>query len=199
MIEPSQGELRPVLADLTDAELSARILGRDAQALALAYQRHGSRVIAVANAILQDRTAAEDVCQDVFIHLWHHPEKFDGGRGTLRAYLVVVSHGRALDRRRSEQARARREKQHGGFPPSRKDGPDDQAIASLTATQIWAAVSSLPVHEADALRLAYFSGTTYREVARMLDLAEGTVKSRIRSGLMRLRATLDEQGIISAT
>ena len=98
-----------------------------------------------------------------------------------------------------EQARARREKQHGGFVPSRREGPDDLAIASSTATQIWEAVSSLPVHEANALRLAYFSGTTYREVARMLDVAEGTVKSRIRSGLMRLRSTLDDQGIITAT
>ena len=177
----------------------ARLLDRDAQALALVYQRHGPRVIAVANAVLQDRTAAEDVCQDVFVQLWHHPEKFDGERGTLRAYLVVVTHGRALDHRRSEQARARREEQHGGFVPSRREGPDDLAIASSTATQIWATVSALPVQEADALRLAYFSGTTYREVARMLDVAEGTAKSRIRTGLLRLRATFIEQGIITAT
>ena len=198
MIELSQGRLDSARVDQTDAELVARILDRDAQALALVYQRHGSRVIAVANAVLQDRTAAEDVCQDVFVQLWHHPEKFDEGRGTLRAYLVVVTHGRALDRRRSEQSRARREAQHGGCFPSSSEGPDDLAIASYTATQIWATVSALPVHEADAVRLAYFSGATYREVARMLGVAEGTAKSRIRSGLLRLRTTFIEEGIITA-
>ncbi len=67
------------------------------------------------------------------------------------------------------------------------------------AAQIWAAVGALPVHEAEALRLAYFGGTTYREVASILQVAEGTVKSRIRSGLGRLRAAFVEQGIITAT
>ncbi len=199
MSELSRAGQGSVLVNLTDTALVARLLDHDVRALALLYQRHGPRVIAVANAVLQDRTAAEEVCQDVFVQLWHQPQEFDGGPGTLRAHLVVVSHGRALDRRRSEQAPARREEQDGDLLRSGRGGPDDLASASSTATEIWATVNALPVHEADALRLAYFSGPSYWKVARILGVAEGTAKSRIRSGLLRLRATLVEQGTITAS
>jgi RNA polymerase sigma-70 factor (ECF subfamily) len=181
-----------------DADLMVRILAGDREALAVAYQRHGAGVLAVANAVLRDQTAAEDVCQDVFVRLWRRPEKFDSTRGSLATYLAVVAHGRALDRLRSEQARTRREQQQGRFAPATSEDSADQAVASAMSTRIWAAVSALPFHEAEALRLAYFGDTTYREVARILDVAEGTVKSRIRSGLRRLRVAFIQEGIISA-
>ena len=199
MTAPSRGRFGAVLVDLSDVELVARLVDGEPQALAEVYQRHGSRVITVANAVLRDRAAAEDVCQDVFLQLARHPQKFDSGRGALSTYLVVVAHGRAVDRLRAEQARARREEHQARSLPFVSAGADDQAIASSMAAQMWAAVSALPVHEAEALRLAYFGGSTYREVARMLEVAEGTVKSRIRSGLRRLRAAFIEQGIITAT
>ena len=193
--EVSTGSVR---LNLTDTELAVRLVEGDGDALAEVYRRHGSRVIAVANAVLRDRAAAEDVCHDVFVRLARHPQRFDSGRGSLVTYLVVVAHGRALDRLRSEQARARRQEQQARFTPSTSGDAGDQAVASSMATQIWAAVSALPAHEAEALRLAYFGGSTYREVARILEVAEGTVKSRIRSGLRRLRATFVEQGIVTA-
>jgi RNA polymerase sigma-70 factor (ECF subfamily) len=183
---------------MTDAELRARLVAGDDQALAEVYRRHGSRVIAVANAVLRDQAAAEDVCQDVFVGLSRRPEKFDSERGSLCTYLTVIAHGRALDRLRSEQARARREAQQARFAPSVSPDAGDRAVASSVSTQIWAAVSALPAKEAEAVRLAYFGDTTYRDVARILEVAEGTVKSRIRSGLRRLRAELTEQGIITA-
>ena len=184
--------------DLTDAELAARLVGGDGEALAEVYRRHGSRVIAVANAVLRDQAAAEDVCQDVFVRLSRQPQRFDSGRGSLVAYLVVIAHGRAIDRLRSDQARVRREEQESRLAPRAVEGADDEALAASMATQIWAAVSALPAHEAEALRLAYFGGSTYREVACILQVAEGTVKSRIRSGLRRLRAAFVDQGIITA-
>ena len=187
-----------VRVPLTDAELAVRLVEGDGQALAEVYRRHGSRVIAVANAVLRDQAAAEDVCQDVFVRLSRHPQRFDSGRGSLITYLVVVAHGRALDRLRSEQARARREDHQARLAPCTSEGADDKAIASSLAAQVWAAVSALPAHEAEALRLAYFGGSTYREVACILQVAEGTVKSRIRSGLRRLRAAFIDQGIITA-
>ena len=193
--EVSTGAVR---LNLTDAELAARLVEGDGQALAEVYRRHGSRVIAVANAVLRDRAAAEDVCHDVFVRLSRQPQRFDSGRGSLVTYLVVVAQGRALDRLRSEHARARREERQVRLAPTTIDGADDKAIASSMAAHVWAAVSALPAHEAEALRLAYFGGATYREVARILEVAEGTVKSRIRSGLRRLRAAFVEQGIIAA-
>ena len=198
MTMASQVSTGSVRLNLTDAELAARLAEGDGEALAEVYRRHGSRVIAVANAVLGDRAAAEDVCHDVFVRLARQPQRFDSGRGSLVTYLVVVAHGRALDRLRSEQARRRREEREARFAPATSEGADGKAVASSMATQIWAAVSALPVHEAEALRLAYFGGSTYREVARILEVAEGTVKSRIRSGLRRLRATFVEQGIVTA-
>jgi RNA polymerase sigma-70 factor (ECF subfamily) len=185
--------------DLADAELVVQLIdGRD-DALAEVYRRHGSRVMGVANAVLRDRAAAEDVCQDVFVRLARDPQKFDGRRAGLCTYLVVMAHARAVDRLRSDQARARREEQQAHAAVAPNEGADAQVIASSMAAQMWAAVNALPVHEAEALRLAYFGGSTYREVARMLEVAEGTVKSRIRSGLRRLRVAFVEQGIITAT
>lgn len=185
-------------APVTDAELMARLVAGDRQALADAYRRHGGRVLAVANAVLRDQSAAEDVCQDVFVRLSRQPQRFDGKRASLGTYLTVVAHGRALDRLRSDRARVRREEQQSRFAPCTSEDAGDQAVASSMAAAIWAAVSALPVHEAEAVRLAYFGDTTYREVARILDVAEGTVKSRIRSGLRRLRAEFIAQGMITA-
>ena len=198
MTMASQVSTGSVRLNLTDAELAARLAEGDGEALAEVYRRHGSRVIAVANAVLGDRAAAEDVCHDVFVRLARQPQRFDSGRGSLVTYLVVVAHGRALDRLRSDQARARREEQQARSAPSASIGAEDRAIASSMAAQVWAAVSALPAHEAEALRLAYFGCSTYREVACILQVAEGTVKSRIRSGLRRLRAAFISQGIITA-
>lgn len=182
----------------SDPDLVERILAGDRHALGEAYQRHGAAVLAVARSVLRDQGAAEDVCQDVFVRLWREPRRFDSTRGSLATYLAVVTHSRALDRLRSEEARTRREQQQGRFAPLATEDAADQAIASAMSTRIWAAVSALPFHEAEALRLAYFGDTTYREVARILDVAEGTVKSRIRSGLRRLRVAFIQEGIISA-
>lgn len=198
MTMASQVTAASVSVETSDAQLAARLVEGDGLALAEVYRRHGPRVIAVANAVLRDRGAAEDVCQDVFVLLSRQPQRFDSARGSLVTYLVVVAHGRALDRLRSEQARARRESRQAFLTPSASEGADDKAIASSTAAQVWAAVSTLPPHEAEALRLAYFGGSTYREVASILQVAEGTVKSRIRSGLRRLRAAFIDQGIITA-
>ena len=133
----------------------------------------------------------------MFVRLARDPQKFDGRRAGLCTYLVVMAHARAVDRVRSEQARARREEQQARTALLSTEGADAQVIASSVAAQMWAALNALPVHEAEALRLAYFGQSTYREVARMLEVAEGTVKSRIRSGLRRLRVAFVEQGIIT--
>jgi len=183
----------------TDAEVMARLVGGDDQALAEVYRRHGARVFSVAKAAVRDRAAAEDVTQDVFVQLARQPHKFDGGRGSLGAYLAVVAHGRALDRLRAEQARARREEHQARLAPSTSESADEKAVASSMGARLWAAVGALPGPEAEALRLAYFGGSTYREVAAILDVAEGTIKSRIRSGLKRLRSACIEQGVLTST
>lgn len=163
----------------------ARLVDGENHALAEMYQRHGSRVIAVAEAVLGDRTAAEDVCHEVFVQTGLHPQPVDDERGALRTHLVVMAHACALDRQRA-----------GPVPPT-SEAVDGQAVASSVTAGIWAAVGTFPAQEAAAVRIAYFGGSTYREVACLLDVAEATVKSGIRSGLRRLREALVVQGVIT--
>ena len=129
--------------------------------------------------MLSGRTLAEEVVQEVFLRLWNDPERYDPSRGTLRSYLLAQTHGRSVDLLRSEGARRAREERE----------------ARATAEQVRRAVEKLPAPERQCIALAYFGGHTYREVAARLDEPEGTVKSRIRSGLKRLRHELAAAGI----
>lgn len=176
----------------SDTALVFAVSRWDERALAAIYRRHGGVVFGLARRVLGDVGAAEEVVQEVFLRLWKRPERYDPERGTLRAFLLADTHGRSVDRIRSDVARRRRELKD--RDRTELHGPDlDQQIADLVvADHVRAAVSALPAGEREAIELAYFGGHTYRQVAEVLDAPEGTVKSRIRSGLRRLRAHLEE-------
>jgi RNA polymerase sigma-70 factor (ECF subfamily) len=137
---------------------------------------------------------AEEIVQEVFLRLWEHPERFDGIRGSLRAFLLMETHARSVDRIRAEERRRQREQR------AQRDADTsyvlDLELRDLTvAEQIRQAIAELTDQEREAIELAYFGGKTYRQVAQLLEQPEGTIKSRIRTGLMRLRHRLLEQGI----
>lgn len=173
-----------------DGRIVAGIGDGDADALAAAYRSHGSAVCAAAGRICGPGLA-EDAAQEVFLNLWRDPSTFDAGRGSLRAYLLVQAHARAVDVLRSGSARGRRERRWSSeacrSEPPLQDGPLEGALRE----EVRDALLALPEQERAPLVLAYFAGCTYREAARLLGEPEGTVKSRIRSGLRRLRAILD--------
>ena len=133
--------------------------------------------------------------QEVFLRLWQTPEKFDPGRGSLRSYLLAQTHGRSVDILRSETSRRRREERE--VRQTAESGYDiEREVMDLTvADQVKDVMDRLPVDERRAIELAYFGGHTYRQVAALLDQPEGTVKSRIRSGLRRMRDGLADVGI----
>src|SRR5262249_31841224 len=137
--------------------------------------------------VLNERALAEEVVQELFVRLWQAPERFDETRGTLRSFLLAQVHGRSVDLLRAEVARRGREERD----VLRTTAPDDdleRAVLDLTeAEAVRAALATLSPGEREAIELAYFGGHTYREVATLLEQPEGTVKSRIRSGLLRLR------------
>lgn len=160
------------------------------EALAEAYRRHGGNVYALVRRVLGDASAAEEITQDVFLRLWEAPERFDPGRGTLRAFLLIQAHGRAVDRLRQDVARTARQEREARLDARAGYDVEEEVSQATLGERIREALAALSVGERQAIELAYFGGHSYREVAAMLQQPEGTVKSRIRSGLARLREAL---------
>jgi RNA polymerase sigma-70 factor (ECF subfamily) len=179
----------------SDASLVVAIGRFHPEALAEVYRRHAGSAFGLALRIAGDRALAEEVVQEVFVRLWDDPQRFDPGRGSLRAYLLAQAHGRSIDLVRAESARRARETRDAERTAA--SGYDlEREVWDLTlAEHVRDALGELAPGEREAIELAYFGGHTYREVARRLGEPEGTVKSRIRSGLGRLRAVLVASGV----
>ena len=186
------------LREASDSTLVVAIGRWHQDALAEAYRRHAGAVYSLARRVLLDVTASEEVVQEVFLRLWREPEKFDPERGSLRSYLLAQAHGRAVDQLRSETSRRRREDRD-ARQTAESDYDIEREVWDLTvAAQVKEAVPVLPDDERLAIGLAYFGGHTYREVADLLDQPEGTVKSRIRAGLKRMRSALTDTDLDTA-
>ena len=193
-----QGAVPSPADDLTtcsDAVLVVAISRYRQEALAEAYRRHAGAVFALSRRLLLDAALAEEIVQEVFLRLWNNPEKFDHERGSLRSYLLAQCHGRSVDLLRSETSRRNREERD--LRRTAESGYDleHEVVDMAVAEQVQEALTTLPDLEREAIALAYFGGHTYREVAEMLDQPEGTVKSRIRTGLRRLRTELVGAGL----
>jgi RNA polymerase sigma-70 factor (ECF subfamily) len=152
-------------------------------------------VFGLARRLLSRQNLAEEVVQEVFLRLWNNPERFEPARGTLRSYLLAQTHGRAVDLLRSEGSRRAREERDARSTAEAGYDLEHEVWDLATADQVRRALQALPDGERDAIQLAYFGGHTYREVAVRLGEPEGTVKSRIRAGLKRLRVELAAVGI----
>ena len=183
------------LRDSSDAALVMAIGRWREDALAEVYRRHAGASFALARRLLNDSQLAEEVVQEVFLRLWHRPDRFDPERGTLRSYLLAQTHGRAVDLLRSETSRRRREEKDARQTAQSAPDIEREVIDLTVAERMKDIVAELPADERRAIELAYFGGHTYRQVAAMLDAPEGTVKSRIRSGLRRMRQSLAAAGM----
>jgi RNA polymerase sigma-70 factor (ECF subfamily) len=159
--------------------LVARIAAGDDRALAEAFDQLGSAVYAAAVRVLGNTTSAQDVVQDVFVDLWCHPERYDAELAGLRTYLALCARRRALDLIRSELRR--------------QPSPGEQVAAADLASAVRDAVRLLPPDQREVVELAYFHGLTYRDVARVTGVSEGTAKSRVRLAFAKLQAMLDRQ------
>ena len=171
--------------------LVERLSSGDETALVDLYDRYAGFVYGLAVRTLVDQQAAEDVTQDVFVSVWEHPESIEPGRGTLRGFLGTLTHRRAVEAVRREEARRRRER----LARATGDVPDiaEAVLRSDTTGKVRTALEVLPHAQRRALELAYFHGYTYRQVADVLGIPEGTAKSRLRLALARIADTLGSE------
>jgi RNA polymerase sigma-70 factor, ECF subfamily len=173
-----------------DRELASRLVAGDERALREAYRAHAPAVHGLARRVLSNEALAEEIVQDVFVRLWEQPERYDVSRGPLRAFLLRMTHSRAVERVRSEESLRRRHTKLERQPAPPAEDPAGAVETRETELAIRAALAALPEPQRRPIEMAYFDGLSYREVALALGEPEGTVKYRIRMGMQQLRAAL---------
>jgi RNA polymerase sigma-70 factor, ECF subfamily len=181
---------------LRDGQLVELVAQKDAGALEALYERYGRAAYSLARRILTDETLAQDVVQEVFLSLWRDARRFDAGRGTVATYLLSMTHHRAVDVvRREENLRRWRTSDEGlELEPDPKARVEDEVEASERRTEVRAALAELPAAQREALLLAYFGGYTQREVAALVGVPLGTVKTRMAAGMRKMKEALQDAG-----
>ncbi|MBU2693702.1 ECF RNA polymerase sigma factor SigK [Pimelobacter sp. 30-1] len=163
----------------------------DKTAFAELYDATAPRVHGLAVRVVRDPAQAEEVTQEVFLEIWRQASRYDAARGSALAWMMTITHRKAVDRVRSAEAATRRDlTYHQTNQSVEHDVTADTAHASLEAHRVRAALTQLTDVQREAIELAYFGGYTHTEVAALLDLPVGTAKTRIRDGLIRLRDTI---------
>lgn len=170
----------------TDSEILGRVAEQDHPAFEEFYDRYSSRVFGFLLHILRNRTEAEDVLQEAFWQVWRQAERFDSGRASAEAWVLMIARSRAVDR-----LRRRRETITDTIPEIPTDSvPEINLARQDDAVQVTAALAVLPSDQREPIRLAFFEGMTHEQIARHLKIPLGTVKTRIRLGFLRLRDRL---------
>jgi RNA polymerase sigma-70 factor (ECF subfamily) len=170
-----------------------RLAAGDGAALAGLYDRHARAVYSIALRIVGDEADAEDVVQDVFAQVWRQASRYDETRGTVEAWLVMMARTRAIDRLRARRARpdsAATLADDSSTQPAALMDPGDALTAARDAQRIRDALLELPLLQRLVIELAYFEGLTQSQIADRLEQPLGTVKTRIRLGLLKLRDVL---------
>lgn len=180
------------LTNLRDDALLALIARRHDDALGILYDRYVRLVYTVALRITGDRQTAEEVVQDVFQNVWQAAPTFQPGLGSVPSWLMGITRHRAIDATRSKRERARTREQtlDQGWDMSSEHNPEDEVVARLQRESVRAALSELPAAQRQAIELAYYGGLTRNEIATELGEPVGTIKTRLRLGLLKLRDLL---------
>ena len=181
----------PVARPWGDGQLERLLLqvaGGDEQAFAELYRRVAPAVFGLVGKVVRNPAQAEEVTQEVFVELWRGAGRFDPGRGTARSWIMTCAHRRAVDRVRSAERAARRDELAGRRDQGRPyDEVAERVETGLEHEHVRRSLDALTELQREALVLAYYGGHTQREIAELLGVPVGTVKTRLRDGLIRLR------------
>ncbi|KQR82728.1 RNA polymerase subunit sigma [Arthrobacter sp. Leaf337] len=181
----------PVEVNRRLGELLALIANGDQGAFAEFYELTSRRVFGMARRVLIDPELSEDTTQEVFLQVWQNAAKFNPEAGSPLAWLMTISHRRAVDKVRSSQSSTDREAKYGASSQDiDHDSVSDEVGSRLEAEAVVKCLDTLTETQQQSVRLAYYGGLTYREVAEKLNAAVPTIKSRIRDGLIRLKTCL---------
>jgi RNA polymerase sigma-70 factor (ECF subfamily) len=164
----------------------------DAQAFATLYDLVAPAVYGLVRRILRDRAQSDEVMQEVMLEVWRLAPRFDPQRGSASAWIMTIAHRRAVDRVRSEVAERGRLERAGSQAPTAGASVQEDVVDDLDRQRVRSALTGLTDVQRSSIELAYFGGLTQTEIAALLDIPLGTVKTRIRDGLIRLRDALGE-------
>ncbi|MBB3089398.1 ECF RNA polymerase sigma factor SigK [Nocardioides albus] len=175
---------------LDAAGVLAAVAGGDLHAFGRIYDDLAPLVFGVARRVVRDPSRAEEVTQEVFTEVWRQAARFDASRGSVRTWVLTIAHRRAVDTVRSSEASRAREEHVARREPVEVAGPEDAVVTASEHDGVRRCLESLTPLQSQAVRLAYYQGFTYPEVAEMLGRPLSTVKTRMRDGLIRLRDCL---------
>jgi RNA polymerase sigma-70 factor, ECF subfamily len=195
MSRPDIRQLQPEPPPPPDCEpdLAAQLVQvsrGDHRAFELVYGELAGPVYGVVRQVLKDPAQSEEVAQEVLLEIWRTASRFDPARGSAAAWALTIAHRRAVDRVRSENATSRRE-QKAAEPQPAEDDVAETVAATLEYQRVRRCMGGLTGLQRESIKLAYYSGYSYPQVAKLLGVALGTVKTRIRDGLIRMRDCLE--------
>ena len=195
MTDPAEAvALQLEARDARTAALIHQVARGDEAAFADLFRLLSPAILGLVRRVLRDPAQSEEVTQEVFVEIWRTASRFDAEKGSVNAWITTLAHRRAVDRVRSEQSRTDRQLKVTATDPVTEPAADAEVLdaveTDLDARRVRHALDSLTALQREAVELAFYRGYTHPQVAQLLDVPLGTVKTRIRDGLIRLRDQL---------